>query len=148
MKKIMFALIVLIGSSLMSCKKEGCTDPDAVNHDSDAKTDDGSCTYQAEFIVYFNEVTATNLTNDGITELSFYLGDKAFGTLTPSDFTNVIPECGGSEGLTTTVDLGTTKDTHEFELKYLDNMGVAISYGTYPGITANKCRKYEITYYN
>lgn len=31
--------------TLMACKKEGCTDPDALNYNDEAKKDDGTCTY-------------------------------------------------------------------------------------------------------
>lgn len=31
--------------TLASCKKQGCTDPTALNYSEDAKKDDGSCTY-------------------------------------------------------------------------------------------------------
>jgi hypothetical protein len=42
------AITMLIGGSmatLSSCKKEGCTDPNATNYSDEAKKDDGSCTY-------------------------------------------------------------------------------------------------------
>lgn len=46
-KKVLFSLIVLIAGMgyivSSSCKREGCTNPKAVNYDSKAKTDDGSC---------------------------------------------------------------------------------------------------------
>jgi hypothetical protein len=39
--------LILLGSvailAVSSCKKEGCTNPDATNYDEKAKTDDGSC---------------------------------------------------------------------------------------------------------
>ncbi len=39
-----FILILCIGFAFTSCKKkEGCTDPQAPNYDSEAVTDDGSC---------------------------------------------------------------------------------------------------------
>lgn len=39
-------LLVLFGAlALTSCKKEGCTDPNAVNYDEHAKKDNGSCNY-------------------------------------------------------------------------------------------------------
>jgi len=39
-------LALFIGAlTLTSCKKEGCTDNDALNYDSEADKDDGSCTY-------------------------------------------------------------------------------------------------------
>src|SRR5690606_28858692 len=34
--------------STVSCKKEGCTDETATNYNSEAKKDDGSCTYPEE----------------------------------------------------------------------------------------------------
>lgn len=47
--KLIFFYILLtsIGLWLPSCnlRKEGCTNPDAINFDSDAKKDDGSCIY-------------------------------------------------------------------------------------------------------
>ncbi|MGV3631446.1 MAG: imelysin family protein [Bacteroidota bacterium] len=44
MKKILFP-VICIAALAVSCKKEGCTDPDALNYNSEAKKDDGSCTY-------------------------------------------------------------------------------------------------------
>lgn len=44
--KIIFAsLTLVIGLGFSSCKKEGCTDPVAVNYNDDAEKDDGSCEY-------------------------------------------------------------------------------------------------------
>jgi hypothetical protein len=37
--------VLLSGLSFTSCKKEGCTDPEAENYSEEAKKDDGSCTY-------------------------------------------------------------------------------------------------------
>lgn len=47
MKKVLiFSLIAIV--LLVSCKKKGCTDPTAINYSSEAKKDDGSCTYEAD----------------------------------------------------------------------------------------------------
>ena len=37
------ALGMVVGTA--SCKKEGCTDEDAINYEEKAKKDDGSCEY-------------------------------------------------------------------------------------------------------
>lgn len=42
MKKL-FILVAVISFTAVSCKKEGCTNPEATNYDSKAKKDDGSC---------------------------------------------------------------------------------------------------------
>lgn len=48
MKKI--ALLLLAAGSLVlnSCKKEGCTDPEALNYSNKAKKDNGTCQYNEE----------------------------------------------------------------------------------------------------
>lgn len=35
--------MLLLFATLIACKKEGCTDPNATNYDPNAKKDDGSC---------------------------------------------------------------------------------------------------------
>lgn len=45
MKNILFIAIAASALVLSSCKKEGCTDPTAVNYNDKAKKDDNSCTY-------------------------------------------------------------------------------------------------------
>lgn len=40
-----YALALFVGFALVSCKKEGCTDPLAINYDSNANHDDGLCVY-------------------------------------------------------------------------------------------------------
>ena len=41
-RKITLSLIVLISITILSCKKEGCTDPAATNYNSKAKKDNGT----------------------------------------------------------------------------------------------------------
>jgi hypothetical protein len=37
--------------SVTSCKKKGCTDPEAYNYSDEAKKDDGSCSYEAPYTI-------------------------------------------------------------------------------------------------
>ena len=48
MKNLKISLITLLlaATSLASCKKKGCTDADAVNYNSEAKKDDGTCNFK------------------------------------------------------------------------------------------------------
>tara|TARA_B100001287_G_scaffold51633_1_gene40564 strand:- start:17293 stop:18456 length:1164 start_codon:yes stop_codon:yes gene_type:complete len=44
--KLTISILCFSLLSIVSCKKEGCTDADATNYDEKAKEDDGSCTYE------------------------------------------------------------------------------------------------------
>mgnify|MGYP003951592233 CR=1 FL=1 len=44
-KILSILMAVLIISSISSCKKKGCTDPNSLAYDAEAKKDDESCTY-------------------------------------------------------------------------------------------------------
>jgi uncharacterized protein (TIGR02145 family) len=58
--------VVLSALTLSSCiKKEGCTNPDAVNYDDDAKEDDGSCIFPIPSHSYLNP----NLTYSSVTDI-------------------------------------------------------------------------------
>lgn len=53
MKKLFYlGLIVAASSTIVSCKKKGCTDPEATNYSEEAKKDDGSCQYADETPTY------------------------------------------------------------------------------------------------
>ncbi len=45
----LFTLLLIIGTA--SCKKKGCTDPLAENHDTEAEKDDETCTYLSDKLV-------------------------------------------------------------------------------------------------
>jgi len=44
-RKITLSLLVLMSITVLSCKKEGCTDSTATNYNSKAKKDNGTCLY-------------------------------------------------------------------------------------------------------
>ncbi|TXC78817.1 hypothetical protein [Luteibaculum oceani] len=45
MRALRVLLFVFIAAAFTQCKKEGCTDPNANNYNTEAKKSDGSCTY-------------------------------------------------------------------------------------------------------
>src|SRR5690554_5796432 len=48
MKVNKLLIIVISAGLLFACKKDGCTDPAAINYDSKANNDDGSCYYDGQ----------------------------------------------------------------------------------------------------
>ncbi|TNE53564.1 MAG: hypothetical protein EP338_11110 [Bacteroidetes bacterium] len=93
-------LTVALAFGFASCKKEGCTDSNAENFNSEAKKDDGSCTYKS----YTLEPTTVN----GVSYT------KVSGTIDESITLNASTKyllSGGvfvSNGATLTIEAGTT----------------------------------------
>lgn len=91
MKLSTFAFVALIGATSVmstSCKKKGCTDPEAINYDADAKKDDNSCTYDApqgtvtkSGIITSNETWTAN--NIYLLEGKVYVASGATLTIEP-----------------------------------------------------------------
>lgn len=63
--------LCLLGSGLVvaSCKKEGCTDPDANNYKKKATVDDGSCTYDEGVVtaIYDEHISTETVISSGKT---------------------------------------------------------------------------------
>jgi hypothetical protein len=58
--KYYLSLILVSAFAFAGCNKDGCIDPTALNYDSDAKGDDGSCVYLAENLNFvFNSKLGT-----------------------------------------------------------------------------------------
>lgn len=101
MKKVFLILSVLIGlASLMSscAKKEGCPDSTALNYDSSAEKDNGTCTYKGK-TTFWNDATS----NLGLVTVT--MADGTTGTITgnyPSS-----PNCDAANCFTYTTKPGT-----------------------------------------
>ncbi len=88
--------------SITSCKdKEGCTNPNAINYDSDAEKEDGSCKVEGQVMFWINTQTFGYLYNDlSIQELSFYIEGNFEGSQSVSTFSATEPACESSFTLT------------------------------------------------
>lgn len=85
--------IVLLVFITLSCNKDGCTDKPAVNYDQKAKTDDGTCVYEADLVFWFDSDTKTIMTSSGVTALYYYLDGTLIGNFSAvTDFSSA-PSC-------------------------------------------------------
>lgn len=88
--KLWALILVLIA---FSCNKDGCTDKPATNYDQKAKTDDGSCVYEADLVFWFDNDTKTIMTSSGVTALYYYLDETLIGNFSPATPFSSAPLC-------------------------------------------------------
>ena len=80
MKKFVTLLILLV---LFGCKKPGCTDPIAINYNSQAEKNDGSCEYPIDKSIISRNITSDKtLSNDTIWMLQSRVAVESGVTLT------------------------------------------------------------------
>lgn len=94
MKKAILFSMVCLGLSVFisSCaKKEGCTDASALNYDSSAEKDNGTCSYKGS-ATFWNDAASS------LGEVTVTMADGTTGTIT-SDYASA-PSCGAAATFT------------------------------------------------
>jgi hypothetical protein len=115
--KVYLIIFLLLGSVFTSCKKEGCTDSNAINYAADAKKDNGTCTYSGSTVFWLNSATGVFLLSSGVTYLEVYVDGSLVGGMSTSSSFGSAPACN-SGGVTFTSELGTsTSKTISYEVK-------------------------------
>lgn len=130
--KIHFLSITILGILLFTnCGKKGCTDKDAVNYDSKAKKNDGTCKYEGSAMFWMNGSTTTN----GAVDVVLNSQNSSITV----DITSGTPSCGQSGCANfTKLPVGTYNWTAEdqFPVSYQKSGSVTIS--------ANTCTKIRL----
>ncbi len=139
--KLMLGVMVLGALTLTSCKKEGCTDPKAVNYSSSSKTDDGSCSYEATTTFWYGEATSQSLVADGVTKLTYYIDYEKVGESEADVFWTGQPECGQSGTVTVSTVLIDPSETHVYSVE--DQNGIEQWKGNID-LDANTCLNVEL----
>ncbi len=113
--EVMMYRIGLLALSLslfmFSCKNEGCTDSDAENYIQKAKTDDGTCVYEANLVFWFDNNTKTIMTSSGVTSLHYYLDGTLVGTFSATNDFSSAPSCDNENAFSKSIayDIESTK---------------------------------------
>ena len=128
-----------------SCSKErGCTDPDSKNYSATAEEDDGSCAYEGEVVFWYNQATAEELLDDGVSSLTFYVDGQIVGSTAASVYWTSKPNCSDDGSITVTKELGKVK-TQSYSYSVKDETGFEYWKGTV-NFNANTCLSMELTY--
>ena len=108
MKKIKLVLtLAVIGIFVLSCKKPGCTDPEATNYDAKAKPNDLLCTYTSSILLWYNSATGEQLEDIDTEQILYFIDDAQIDSLklTAKGIENE-PACGASKFMTLNSELG------------------------------------------
>lgn len=146
---LQFLLMFIAGvsfTSLQSCKIEGCTDPDSVNYDADADTDDGSCEYEGSVVFWYTEAASTGLIENDAQSLTIYVADELIGSYASSVFFTESPNCEVSSVVSVTKNFGGDKQK-TYPYKVIDNNNVTWWEGTVT-LEANTCMQFELQWSN
>ncbi len=142
MKKLLFLLAIPMALTVTSCKKEGCTDPEAVNYSSGAKKEDYSCTYKGEIVFWNDQTISQEMINFGITSLTYYVDGQIVGSSAASIYWTSPPSCGQNGSITVTKDLGSAKNK-SYNYSIVDQNGIELWTGV-ANFTANTCTKIQL----
>jgi hypothetical protein len=142
--KNLFALTLLITCVLFTpgCRRSGCTDPDSINYDDKAKTNDNSCEYEGDVLFWYGQSAADKNIADGITSLTFYLDGQVIGSSAGNVYWTNSPNCGESGSITASKKLGFSKEkNYKYEVK--DQDGDIVWSGNVT-LTGNKCQPIQL----
>lgn len=150
MKKVitLFVCLSLLGALAFtnSCKKDnkikGCMDKDSRSYDPTAQQDDGSCLYEGEVVIWYDQAASDGLVADGATALTFYLNGQVVGSTATSVFWTGAPTCGQNGSITVTEDLGNVK-TQAYSLSVKDQTGLEYWTATV-NFNANTCIQFQL----
>jgi hypothetical protein len=146
MKKFNSILMVILFAVLLvntGCKKEGCTDPDSINYDSEAKEDDGSCEYEATVQFWYDEATSEALLDDGVSSLTIYVDNEIVGSYAASVYFTGSPDCDQQSVVRSTKNLGGSK-TKTSTYKVIDDFGDEHWSGTVTYDASKSCTSYKL----
>ncbi len=160
MKNLRFIFILLILSStavlntgcefvealIETVEKCGCTDSEAINYDSTAEIDDGTCEYLGEIIFWYGKSDAASLLANNVSYLKYYVDGKFVGSSSTRFYWTSAPTCGSSSAVTVS-DFIKGKKFKECSYKITNGNGIAIWEGTIT-FWAGSCTPYRLTFYD
>ncbi|MFK8039421.1 MAG: hypothetical protein AB8B74_14095 [Crocinitomicaceae bacterium] len=146
MKKISLIIsIALLAISFVSCKKNGCTDPDALNFEDKVKSNNLLCLYEGSVTFWYDAIKEDSLRKlYGIKSLEYYVNKIRIDSL-PFSNANAqekAPRCGKSEIASFTDSLGAGyKKWIQYDIRTETGL---VLYDSFVELTANQCLKIRL----
>ena len=114
MKRILL-ITALTFVAITSCKKEGCIDTNAENYNSEAKKDDGTCSYEGSIVFWIHADSYISVPNQSV---EIFIEGNSIGNMNTSSNYTTRPNCGQG-GVTFYSDLKNEKSKiYNYEIKY------------------------------
>ncbi|MEN9742584.1 MAG: hypothetical protein RLZZ65_389 [Bacteroidota bacterium] len=135
-------MLSILAFTMFSCAKPGCTDPLAQNYSTEAKKDDGTCTYSEKLIFWQDQATSQIVQNAGITGLYIYVDDQLVGSTLATNYWTGAPSCEQSGNVNTQIDMGSF-NTKLIVYQVKDNNGNVLVTNTYT-VTAGSCNVIQL----
>lgn len=138
---IVFVAVTLLGSCSTN---EGCTDPKAVNFESDADEDCHCCIYEGSMVIWYGEETADFLIAAQVSDLTYYIDGVISGSWKASLYYSSPsgPNCGDNGSVSIKKSLGESK-SKAYTYKAVGNDGVTYWEGVI-NLEADKCIKLKL----
>lgn len=134
-------MLSVVGLTLFSCAKPGCTDPSATNYNSAAKKNDGSCTYQTNLIFWQNQSAAESWAPLGVTSLKYYVNGTYVGSSVATEYYPSQPSCSANGQASQVINLG-QNTTGSVNVKITDQTGQSW-YDEYITVDNSECNYYQ-----
>jgi hypothetical protein len=142
MNKTFYAFLLLGLITIVSCKRNDCTDIDATNYNSKATSDDNSCTYTGDAIVWFDDTLAQQFIDSNIFIVHFFIDSIQVGAIDVTSFTGIPPSCGSPKGMTIPRNMKKLK-TKEYVIQVTESDSTLISTHTIT-YKANTCTPFKL----
>ncbi len=148
-KSTLILLVAIIGLSFASCKKYGCTDPDALNFDDKVRSNNLVCEYEGSILFWYDKITQDSLEQiyGKIRALEYYVDLERIDSIEFTNPQDKLPRCGSKEVANFEDSLGTGYTRWvEYYVQLVDPSGMRgpILYDSIVSITANECLKIQL----
>lgn len=121
MKKLNLFLALLLSLTFVSCYKQGCTDPKALNYNSEVKQSDFSCEYQASAAFWMTIEKRDALILAGHEMMYFEIEGEILDSMATSSFGTASGDCNAAGSKTFTKNfLGHTEKSFIYRVRGLD----------------------------